>query len=71
VFPDNSLIYEWQLLIDILPRDHLEFKKSFFEKRQPVFTDTLSENAPRTYPWWNELSVETRPKAESPRSGKL
>lgn len=54
-----------------LYRDHLEFKKSFFEKRQPAFTDALSKDAPRTYPWWNEFSVETRPEAQKPPSSKL
>lgn len=54
-----------------LLRDHLEFKKSFFEKRQPEFTDKLSKDAPRTYPWWSEVSVETKPTAHRPPSSKL
>ncbi|CEO58394.1 hypothetical protein PMG11_03123 [Penicillium brasilianum] len=52
-------------------RDHLEFKKSFFEKRQPEFADALSKDAPQTYPWWNELSVETRPSSQKAQRGKL
>jgi hypothetical protein len=45
-------------------RDHLEFKKAFFAKRKPNFKDTLAINAPRTYPWWNELSVERKARPE-------
>ncbi|KAL4985934.1 ClpP/crotonase-like domain-containing protein [Aspergillus falconensis] len=41
-------------------RDHLEFKKAFFAKRRPSFHDVLARDAPRTYPWWNELSVQTK-----------
>lgn len=52
-------------------RDHLEFKKSFFEKRRPKFTDVLSRDAPRTYPWWTEVSVSTRPKVQVRAEPKL
>ncbi|KAJ6443793.1 E3 ubiquitin-protein ligase MARCH6 [Purpureocillium lavendulum] len=45
--------------------DHLEFKKAFFGKRKPEFKGKITENAPRTYPWWDELSVQTRPKAKT------
>jgi hypothetical protein len=54
-----------------LARDHLEFKASFFEKRKPAFIDVLSSNAPRTYPWWNKLSVQWTAKAQSCPDSKL
>ncbi|KAF2094219.1 ClpP/crotonase [Rhizodiscina lignyota] len=57
------------LLFDMFGgKDHLEFKKSFFEKRGPKFADVLSENAPRTYPWWHELSVQPRNVGKSDSS---
>ncbi|KAK5057591.1 hypothetical protein LTR84_011591 [Exophiala bonariae] len=52
-------------------KDHLEFKKSFFEKRKANFTDVLSKDAPRTYPWWTEVSVATRPKIQDRAEPKL
>jgi hypothetical protein len=54
-----------------LARDHLEFKASFFGKRKPAFMDVLSNNAPRTYPWWNKLSVQRTAKAQSSSDSKL
>ncbi|GLI74399.1 hypothetical protein PoHVEF18_002638 [Penicillium ochrochloron] len=69
---EGAHLVDSPLLYDMFGgRDHLEFKKSFFEKRQPEFTDALSKDAPRTYPWWSELSVETRPTAEKAPTGKL
>ncbi|KAL6885737.1 ClpP/crotonase-like domain-containing protein [Trichoderma evansii] len=41
-------------------RDHLEFKKAFFNKRSPQYSDTIWKNPPRLYPWWDELSVHTQ-----------
>jgi hypothetical protein len=43
----------------------MEFRASFFEKRKPTFTDVLSKNAPRTYPWWTELSVQNRAQSQA------
>lgn len=51
--------------------DHVEFKKSFFAKRPPKFTDTLARNAPRTYPWWTELSVDLPLQGDVPSEPKL
>ncbi|KAJ5217915.1 uncharacterized protein N7498_000014 [Penicillium cinerascens] len=52
-------------------KDHLEFKKAFFNKSAPIFTDVLSKNPPRTYPWWTTLSVEGRSKAHDAAGSKL
>lgn len=52
-------------------RDHLEFKRAFFDKSGPVFTDVLSKDAPRTYPWWTTLSVERRPGTHGAAHSKL
>lgn len=52
-------------------RDHLEFKKAFFKKQQPKFEDTLLNNAPRSYPWWEEVSIKARPRAVLPDKSKL
>lgn len=51
--------------------DHLAFKKAFFGKRKPEFKDTVVANAPRTFPWWDELSVQTRPRADNGGPSKL
>ncbi|EGX89753.1 enoyl-CoA hydratase/isomerase [Cordyceps militaris CM01] len=44
--------------------DHLAFKSSFFNKRKPEYSATLAKDAPRTYPWWKELSIRLQPKAK-------
>jgi hypothetical protein len=51
-------------------RDHLEFKKAFFAKRRPLFNDVLARDAPRTYPWWNELSVQTKANMKGANSSE-
>ena len=51
--------------------DHLEFKKSFFERRQPHFTDNLAKDAPRTYPWWTEQSVSRAAQPAKPPGSKM
>ncbi|OJJ59225.1 hypothetical protein ASPSYDRAFT_132763 [Aspergillus sydowii CBS 593.65] len=68
---EGAHLVDSPLLYDMFgSNDHLEFKKSFFEKRQVRFTDVLSKDAPRTYPWWSELSVEPKPKPQR-AGGKL
>ncbi|PGG95245.1 hypothetical protein AJ79_10170 [Helicocarpus griseus UAMH5409] len=43
-------------------RDHLEAKRALF-KEKPRFVDDLESNALRTYPWWRELNINSKPKA--------
>ncbi|KAE8131046.1 ClpP/crotonase-like domain-containing protein [Aspergillus pseudotamarii] len=63
---EGAHLVDSPLLYDMFGgRDHLEFKKAFFEKRKPSFRDVLERNAPRAYPWWNEVSVQ--PKANMKR----
>ncbi|KAH8805058.1 ClpP/crotonase-like domain-containing protein [Xylogone sp. PMI_703] len=52
-------------------RDHHEAKRAFFEKDKPKFVDELEKNAPRTYPWWKEVSVQTNPKPVYVKNSKL
>ncbi|KAB8221002.1 ClpP/crotonase-like domain-containing protein [Aspergillus novoparasiticus] len=39
--------------------------------RNPGSAEGAHLDAPRTYPWWNELSVKTRPTAQKTPRGKL
>ncbi|KAJ6022568.1 uncharacterized protein N7446_012918 [Penicillium canescens] len=69
---EGAHLVDSPLLYDMFGgRDHLEFKASFFGKRKPAFMDVLSNNAPRTYPWWNKLSVQRTAKAQSCPDSKL
>ncbi|KAJ6783204.1 hypothetical protein PWT90_01244 [Aphanocladium album] len=63
---DSPLLYDM-----FAGRDHLDFKSSFFGKRKPKFSAVLSKDAPRTYPWWKELSTRARPKANTEKVGRL
>ena len=58
-------------LTDLSFRDHAEAKRAFFKSDKPNFQDKLETNAPRTYPWWTELNVETKPKPAHLPSSKL
>lgn len=41
-------------------KDNAEGVKSFMEKRQVKFTDQMPENAPRSWPWWNQIDAVPR-----------
>ncbi|OAA57290.1 enoyl-CoA hydratase/isomerase [Cordyceps fumosorosea ARSEF 2679] len=56
---DSPLLYDM-----FAGRDHLEFKSSFFNKKKPDYKATLAMDAPRTYPWWKEISLRLQPKAK-------
>ncbi|ODA76482.1 hypothetical protein RJ55_07752 [Drechmeria coniospora] len=63
---EGAHLVDSPLLYDMFGgRDHLEFKEAFFGKRKPAFADTLAHDAPRTFPWWTETSVEVPRKAET------
>lgn len=41
-------------------KDNAEGVKSFMEKRQVKFTDQMPENAPQSWPWWNQIDAVPR-----------
>jgi hypothetical protein len=43
-------------------RDNKEGVTAFFEKRKPIFKDTLEDNGPTFYPWWPEANIRRKPK---------
>ncbi|KAH7074938.1 enoyl-CoA hydratase/isomerase [Paraphoma chrysanthemicola] len=51
--------------------DHAEYKTAFFKKQLPNYANTLNKNAPRSYPWWEEVSVKSPPRAVPRNSSKL
>ncbi|RFU30143.1 hypothetical protein B7463_g6212, partial [Scytalidium lignicola] len=60
------------LLADMFAgRDHREAKRAFFKRDKPKFVDELDKNAPRTYPWWTEISVQTNSKPVHETKSKL
>ncbi|KAF4301872.1 hypothetical protein GTA08_BOTSDO09782 [Botryosphaeria dothidea] len=52
-------------------KDHAEAKRAFFKREKAKFKDELAKNAPRTYPWWTETSVDRKPKAKGSSTSKL
>ena len=44
--------------------DNTEGVKSFFEKRPAQFSDTMRNQAPEAYPWWDSVETGVRPKPE-------
>lgn len=54
-----------------MDRDHAEAKRAFFKRDKAKFKDELAKNAPRTYPWWTETSVDRKPKAKGSSTSKL
>lgn len=41
-------------------RDNAEGVKSFLEKRPAQFKDTITDNAPQSWPWWSPIDAEPR-----------
>ncbi|KAJ3494867.1 hypothetical protein NLG97_g3797 [Lecanicillium saksenae] len=69
---EGAHLVDSPLLYDMFSgRDHLAFKSSFFGKRKPEFNAVVSKDAPRTYPWWKELSVRVRSKTPAEKDSKL
>ncbi|KAF3914120.1 hypothetical protein AA313_de0206901 [Arthrobotrys entomopaga] len=54
---DSKLIYEM-----FSTSDNKEGVKSFLEKRAPVFTGTITKEAPHAYPWWEPVDVRGWPR---------
>ncbi|TLD36286.1 3-hydroxypropionyl-coenzyme A dehydratase [Venturia nashicola] len=50
--------------------DSAEGVKSFMEKRAVKFTDSVINDAPGTYPWWDQINTVPRTVPE-PKSSKL
>ncbi|GIZ43177.1 hypothetical protein CKM354_000641500 [Cercospora kikuchii] len=51
--------------------DHAAFKTAFFKKQLPNFQDSLTKNAPRIYPWWEEVSIKSPPQGVQRNPSKL
>lgn len=45
-------------------KDNIEGTKSFLEKREANFTETMVHDAPQVYPWWESPDTSSRPKPE-------
>ncbi|KAF7589980.1 hypothetical protein BBP40_003472 [Aspergillus hancockii] len=54
---DSGILYHM-----FASRDNKEGVTAFFEKRKPIFKDTLEENGPTFYPWWPEANVSRKTK---------
>ncbi|KAF4302182.1 putative enoyl- hydratase isomerase protein [Botryosphaeria dothidea] len=63
---DSRILYEL-----FSSRDNKEGVQSFFEKRKPKFSGTMSNDAPAAYPWWEPVDTAGKPKVDGATKPKL
>ncbi|KFG79700.1 hypothetical protein MANI_018939 [Metarhizium anisopliae] len=69
---ERAHLVDSPLLYDMFSgSDHQDFKKAFFAKKKPSFSADIWKDAPRGYPWWDELSVQTRQPPKHTADSKL